>query len=92
MLAFATWLMWLVAVAMFAVILMVGVSFLRGVSGDRPVEIIEPEDVESLDVLFVCAECGTEYRITRIGEIQVPRHCGEPMMIVRRPRADPANN
>ena len=92
MLAFATWLMWLGAVAIFAVILFAGVSFLRGVSGARPVENIEPEDVESLDVFFVCAECGTEYRVTRIGEIQVPRHCGEPMMVVRRPRADPAGS
>jgi hypothetical protein len=92
MLALATWLMWLVAVGIFAVILFVGVTFLRGVSGTQPVENIEPEDVESLDVFFVCAECDTEYRVTRIGEVQVPRHCGEPMMVVRRPRADPANN
>jgi hypothetical protein len=92
MLALATWLMWLVAAAMFALILILGVAFLRGVSGARPVETIEPEDVDSLDVFFVCAECGTEYRVTRIGEIQVPRHCGEPMMVVRRPRPDPVNS
>jgi hypothetical protein len=52
------------------------------------VEHLEPEDVAGLDVFFVCAECGTEYQVTRIGEIQVPRHCGEPMTLVRRPRLD----
>ena len=25
-----------------------------------------------------------EFRVTRIGELQIPRHCGEPMEVVRR--------
>ena len=89
MIALATWAMWLVAVVMFLVILGFGLSFLRSVSGTRPVEHIDVEDVAGLDVYFVCAECGTEYQVTRIGEIQIPRHCGEPMTVVRRPRATP---
>ena len=88
MLAVATWAMWLAAVVFFLGILFLGVSFLRGLSGARPVERLEPEDVAGLDVFFVCSECGTEYQVTRIGEIQVPRHCGEPMTLVRRPRQD----
>jgi hypothetical protein len=91
-LAVATWLMWAVAVLLFFGILFLGFSFLRGLSGERPVERIEPEDVANLDVYFVCAECGTEYQVTRIGEIQVPRHCGEPMTLVRRPRLDPSTD
>jgi hypothetical protein len=43
------------------------------------------EDVEDLEVFFVCGECGTEFRVTRLGELQVPRHCGERMQVVRRP-------
>ena len=92
MLALATWAMWFVAVVLFLVILGFGLSFLRSVSGARPVEHIDVEDVEGLDVSFVCSECGTEYKITRIGEIQIPRHCGEPMTVVRRPRATPEAN
>ncbi len=65
----------------------VGLSFLRVISSGRPKEKIEPEDVAILDVFFVCAECGTEFQVTRLGEIQVPRHCGEPMQVERRPRA-----
>ena len=90
MLAVSSWIMWSVAAILFLLILFVGVSLLRGLSGTRPVERLEPEDVAGLDVFFVCAECGTEYQVTRIGEIQVPRHCGEPMTLVRRPRLDPS--
>ena len=69
-----------------------GFAFLKGVSGGRPVTKIEPEDVAELDVFFVCSECGTEFQVTRLGEMQVPRHCGEPMNVVRRPRPVPENN
>jgi len=86
----SAWAMWTVAVVIFVVILVAGLLLLRGVSGTRQVEHVEVEDVKGLDVFFVCAECGTEYQVTRIGEIQIPRHCGEPMTVVRRPKQDPA--
>jgi hypothetical protein len=88
-LALATWLTWTVAVAMFVTIAFVGLTFLRGIVVGVPRERIEPEDVTDLDVFFVCGECGTEFQVTRLGEIQVPRHCGEPMKVVRRPREEP---
>jgi hypothetical protein len=90
-LALALWLRWVVAVAIFVAIVAAGISMLRGFGGGVPRhERVEAEDVEELDVFFVCAECGTEFRVTRLGEIQVPRHCGEPMQVVRRPRERPA--
>ena len=63
-----------------------GITALRAVSGVGLTRE-EPgvEDVEELDVFLVCRECGTEFRVTRLGELQVPRHCGEPMTVVRRP-------
>ena len=82
----AEWWQWLGAVGLFMLILIGGIAFLRGVSGSTPKERIDPEDVAELDVFFVCGECGTEFQVTRLGEIQVPRHCGEPMQVVRRPR------
>jgi hypothetical protein len=91
-LGIATWLSWLVAIALFAAIASVGFVFLRGLAAARPKERIDPEDVAELDVFFVCVECGTELQVTRLGEVQVPRHCGEPMTVVRRRRVDPANN
>ena len=90
MVGLSAWAMWTVAVVIFVVILVAGLLLLRGVSGTRQVEHVEVEDVKGLDVFFVCAECGTEYQVTRIGEIQIPRHCGEPMTVVRRPKQDPA--
>lgn len=88
-LALAAWLQWLIALALFVLIAALGLVFLRGLAAGRSKETIEPEDVAELDVFFVCGECGTEYQVTRLGEIQVPRHCGEPMMVVRRPRQQP---
>ena len=87
MLALALALRLLIALAIVVGIAFVGLSFLRAVSASRPKERIEPEDVIELDVFFVCPECGTELQVTRLGEVQVPRHCGEPMQVVRRPRA-----
>jgi hypothetical protein len=76
-----------VAVAIGAVILWLGITALRAASGgDRSAEQQEAEDVDDLDVYFVCKECGTEFRVTKLGEVQVPRHCGERMEVVRRPR------
>jgi len=86
-----TWASVLIAVVLAAGIGLGGMVFLRGIAVSRPKERIDPEDVEALDVFFVCAECGTEYQVTRLGEVQVPRHCGEPMTVVRRPRSDPFN-
>jgi len=82
-----SWWQWPVAAGIFLVIAAAGLSFIRGISAARPRERMEPEDVAELDVFFVCTECGTELQVTRLGEIQVPRHCGEPMEVVRRPRA-----
>ena len=86
-----TWLAWLTAPLVAYVVWKVGIATFRSLGGtapgvldeDRPPP--EPEDVEDLDVFLVCGECGTEYRVSRLGELQVPRHCGEKMQVVRRP-------
>lgn len=68
------------------VIWRVGTGMLRSVSGSG-IDRTKPdvEDVEELEVFLVCHECGTELHVTRLGELQIPRHCGEPMQVVRRP-------
>lgn len=67
-------------------ILVLGVWMLRGVALFRPREReAGAEDVGDLDVFFVCGECGTEFRVEKLGELQVPRHCGEVMRVERRP-------
>ncbi|MEX2275065.1 MAG: hypothetical protein WEA10_05830 [Actinomycetota bacterium] len=71
----------------------VGIGVIRGISVGPPArEKQDAEDVEELDVFLVCSDCGTEFQVTRIGELQIPRHCGERMQVVRRPRgAAPAS-
>ena len=88
--------MWLVAIVLFLLIAGVGVATLRAMGGVARPESdrkAEPEDVARLEVFMVCRECGTEFQVTRLGEAQVPRHCGEPMEVVRRPATgDPSLN
>ena len=66
----------------------IGVAMLRSLTvvphddETRPPD--QPEDVEDLDVFLVCGECGTELKVSRLGELQIPRHCGEKMQVVRR--------
>lgn len=80
------WLLVLTAILVGYVIWRVGLAMIRSVSGTG-IDRTKPdvEDVEELDVFLVCRECGTEFRVTRLGELQIPRHCGEPMEVVRRP-------
>jgi hypothetical protein len=82
--------LWVVlsAIAIGLAIAWLGLTALRAASGDgAPAARGDPEDVEGLDVFLVCGECGTEFRVTRLGALQIPRHCGEAMQIVRRPAA-----
>ena len=81
-----SWWVVLTAVLIGVAIAWLGITALRAASGtgvrmDKP----DVEDVEDLEVFLVCRECGTEFRVTRLGELQIPRHCGEPMEVVRRP-------
>jgi hypothetical protein len=79
-----------VAVGFGLLVLLTGLWAFRSIARNRPPETRpDPEDVGELDVYFVCTECGTEYRVERLGELQVPRHCGEPMRVERRVRAAP---
>ncbi|HTG47998.1 MAG TPA: hypothetical protein VK646_10125 [Actinomycetota bacterium] len=78
------------AILLAYVIWRVGMATLRALAGPAPGSLdeepppAEPEDVEDLDVYLVCSECGTEFKVSRLGELQIPRHCGEKMQVVRR--------
>src|SRR6185436_19682932 len=86
------WLLVPGAIVLGYVIWRVGMATLRSLAGPAPGTLdtekppAEAEDVEDLDVYLVCGECGTEFKVSRLGELQSPRHCGEKMLVVRRPR------
>ncbi len=82
----------LVALALGLFVFLFGVRMLRRASIPPPAHDGPAEDVVDLDVFFVCVECGTEFRVEKIGELQVPRHCGERMAVERRPRTVPDLN
>ena len=86
-----TWIVVLLALLGGFVIWRVGIAMLRSLTltspssdSDEPAPS-EPEDVDDLDVYLVCGECGTELKVSRLGELQIPRHCGEKMQVIRRP-------
>ncbi len=86
-----TWIVVLTAVIAAFVIWRVGIAMLRSLTLSTPgwasgePAPAEPEDVDDLGVYLVCGECGTELKVSRLGELQIPRHCGEKMQVVRRP-------
>jgi hypothetical protein len=87
-----TWIVLLIALLGGFVIWRVGIAMLRSLTMTNPpgsasdeAAPAEPEDVDELGVYLVCDECGTELRVSRLGELQIPRHCGEKMQVVRRP-------
>jgi hypothetical protein len=82
----------LTAVLMAVAIAWIGITALRAASGGEPRSTSEVEDVEELEVFLVCRDCGTEFRVTRLGELQIPRHCGEPMEVEHRPAAGRAGD
>jgi hypothetical protein len=87
-----TWIVVLLALLGGFVIWRVGIASIRSLTmtsspssdSDEPAPS-EPEDVDDLDVYLVCGECGTELKVSRLGELQIPRHCGEKMQVIRRP-------
>lgn len=68
------------AIAGFGVWVLSAIGRNRDATQDAPLE-----DVDLLDVYFVCENCGTEFRVEKLGELQVPRHCGETMRVEQRP-------
>jgi len=74
---------WTIAVLIGVAIWKIGIASIRSFSPKPGEQKHELEDVESLEVSFVCVECGTELRVRRLGELQVPRHCGEKMKVIQ---------
>jgi hypothetical protein len=83
------WALVVTAALLALVIWRVGIATLRSISSPPSTEPApaEPEDVEDLDVFLVCGECGTELKVAKLGELQIPRHCGEKMQVVQRSTA-----
>ena len=71
----------IVAVAMGAVILVVGVRYTTSVVAVPPEP--EVEDVAEYGLKYVCRMCGLELKVEVAAHDRAPRHCGEAMELVR---------
>jgi hypothetical protein len=85
-----TWLLIPTAILIGLVIWKIGIGSIRSFAPapDAHKGPVEVENVDDLDVYLLCDECGTEFKVSRLGELQIPRHCGEKMQVVRRPATD----
>jgi hypothetical protein len=70
-----------VGVAMFVGILLLGSRFVRQMVIAPPDP--EPEDVSGYGLKYVCEVCGLELRVEKASKDPAPKHCGEPMHLVR---------
>jgi hypothetical protein len=69
-----------IAVAMFAVIAWLGVSYFSGArqAPSGP----EPEELGDEEIHYVCSMCGLDVRVEIAGVDRPPTHCREPMKLV----------
>ena len=70
-----------VAVALFYLILVTGVRYMRFIVLAPP----DPEvaDVAGYNLKYVCTMCGLELQVTKAAKDRPPSHCMEPMVLVR---------
>jgi hypothetical protein len=70
-----------VGVLMFVAIFVFSMRFVRQMVIVPPES--EPEDVSRYGLKYVCDVCGLELRVEKASKDPAPKHCGEPMQLVR---------
>ena len=72
----------IVAVVAFAVIVRIGIFFLRALA--TPVPVPDPGELRRVNLKYLCTICGAEVKMTKAGEElpAPPRHCLEDMQLV----------
>ena len=78
----------LIAIVAAALILRIGLAFLRGLAQPRP-EPPPAGELRRVKIMYRCSLCGTEVRMTVATnqEPEPPRHCMEDMDLVIIPKA-----
>jgi hypothetical protein len=70
-----------VALAVAALIVYAGIRYLRTASTIPPEPELTP--VGEYGLKYVCGMCGLELKVEVAAHDRAPRHCGEPMTLVR---------
>jgi DNA-directed RNA polymerase subunit RPC12/RpoP len=72
----------LLALLMGAIILALGVAWLRSLTEPAPVGE-EPAEVSDQNLKYVCTMCGLELRLEKATGEKAPTHCMESMVLIR---------
>jgi len=70
-----------IGILMFGAILLFGARFVRQMVIAPPEP--EPEDVSGYGLKYVCDVCGLELMVEKASKDPAPKHCGEPMHLIR---------
>ena len=62
-----------------------GVNYFRQVGNPPPPDPVPTEVHPGLRLAYVCDMCGLELAVLKVAKDRAPKHCGEAMLLVRRP-------
>jgi hypothetical protein len=75
----------IVGLVLFLVVASLGVGYFRQVANPPPPEPVPTEVHPGLRLVYVCEMCGLELAVLKVARDKAPKHCGETMLLVRRP-------
>jgi hypothetical protein len=79
-----------IGVVMFVALAYAGIRWVQSAVSFRPDP--EPTDVSDLGLKYVCRMCGLELKVEVAAKDAAPRHCMEPMELVRAGGAPPLHS
>ena len=75
----------IVGLILFLVVASLGVGYFRQVANPPPPDPVPTEVHPGLRLAYVCEMCGLELAVLKVARDRAPKHCGETMLLVRRP-------
>jgi len=78
----------IVGLILFLVVASLGVNYFRQVANPPPPDPVPTEVHPGLRLAYVCDMCGLELAVLKVARDRAPKHCGEAMLLVRRPGPD----
>lgn len=80
----------IIGLVLAGVVASLGVNYFRQVGNPPPPDPVPTEVHPGLRLAYVCEMCGLELAVLKVAKDRAPKHCGEQMILVRRPAAEGA--
>lgn len=74
----------LVGAVLFLIVASLGIGYFRQVANPPPPDPTPLPVHPGLRLAYVCGMCGLELAVLKVAKDRAPKHCGEPMQLVRR--------